>query len=50
MNTEMKKDVWWVQSIMKYWLLYFIKHKNDMHVPAVLQKLYRLFGFELSKN
>ena len=35
----MKKDMWWVQSLMKYWLLYFIKHKNDMHAPAVLHKL-----------
>ena len=22
-----------------------IKHKNDMHAPVALQKLYRLFGF-----
>ena len=34
MNTEMKKDVWWVQSIMKYELLYFIKYKNNMYAPA----------------
>ena len=43
----MKKHLWWVQSVMKIWVLYFIKHKNDMHASAALQKLYRLF--ELSK-
>ena len=27
-----------------------MKHKNNMHAPAALQKLHiRLFGFELSK-
>ena len=36
----MKQEVWWVQSLMKVLeLLYFIKHKNDMHAPAALQKL-----------
>ena len=34
---------------MDYMLLYYIKHKNDIHAPAALQKLYRLFGVELSK-
>ena len=39
---EMKQEVWWVQSLMKVWVdnYYFIKHKNDMHVLAVHQKLY----------
>ena len=37
----MKQEVRWMQTLMKvasYGLLYFIKHKNDMHAPAVLQK------------
>ena len=46
----MKKDVWWVQSIMKYELLYFIKHKNDMYALAALQKPYiDCLAFALSK-
>ena len=28
-----------------YELLHFKKYKNDMHVPAALQKPFRLFGF-----
>ena len=35
----MKQKMWWVQSRKKHGLLYFIKHKNDMHAPAALQKL-----------
>ena len=27
------------------YVLYFIKHKNDMHAPAALQNPFRLFGF-----
>ena len=41
----MKQGMWWVQSLRKYGLLYFVKHKSDMHAPALLQKLYRLFSF-----
>ena len=35
----MKQEVWWVQSLMtgKYWLLYHLKHKNDMRARAALQ-------------
>ena len=35
-----------------YGLLYFIKHKNDIHAPEALQKLAMAIGylaFELSK-
>ena len=40
MHIEMTQNVWWVQSLMKVnGLLYFIKHKNDMHAHAILQKL-----------
>ena len=35
----MKQGVWWVQSLGKYGLLYFVKHKTDMHASAALQKL-----------
>ena len=35
----MKQEVWWVQSLMKVWVVIFIKHKNDMHAPVALQKL-----------
>ena len=38
-----------MQSHRKYELLYFIKHKNDMHAPAVIQKLLDCLAFELSK-
>ena len=41
----MKQKLWWVQSLMKYELLYFIKYKNNMHAPASLQKPFKLFGF-----
>ena len=36
---EMKQEVWYVQFLMKVRLPYFIKHKNDLHAPAALQKL-----------
>ena len=39
MHIEVKQEVWWLQFLMKVWDVYFIKHKNDMHVPAALQKL-----------
>ena len=38
--------------LWNYELLYFIKHMNDMHVPAVLQKLHNYIvclASELSK-
>ena len=46
----MKQQMWWVQSLMKVYVATFIRHKNDMHVPAALQKL-TIGGlvFELSK-
>ena len=50
MHTEMKQEVWQVQSLMKVWLQYFTKHKNDMHAPAALQRLaIGCLVFELSK-
>ena len=39
MYIEMNQGVWWEQSLGKYGLLYFVKHKNDMHASAALQKL-----------
>ena len=39
MHIEMKWGVWWVQSLKKNGLLYFIKCKKYMHAPAALQKL-----------
>ena len=32
----------------KVWVM-FCETRYDKHAPAALQKLYRLFGFELSK-
>ena len=40
MHIEVKQEMWWVQSLIKV----FIKHKYDMHVPTVIQKIYRVFG------
>ena len=42
--------MWWVQSLMKVCVAIFIRHKNDMHAPAALQKLtIGCLVFELSK-
>ena len=46
---EMKQEVWWVHSLIKVGLLYFIKYKNDMYAPAAPQKPFRLLAFKLSK-
>ena len=35
MHTELKQEVWLVQSLMRVWA----PHKSDMHAPAALQKL-----------
>ena len=38
----MKQEMCWVRSLMKVYMgcyNYFIKHKNDLHAPAALQKL-----------
>ena len=43
----MKQRVYIVGAILwKYQLLYYVKHKNGMHAPVALQKL---FDFEVSK-
>ena len=45
MHIEMKQGCGGYTPLWKNEFLYFIKYKNDMHAPAALQKLYRLFGF-----
>ena len=39
----MKQEFDGCNSSSKYGALYFIKHKDDMHAPAALQKLKLLY-------
>ena len=38
MLIEMNQKLWWVQSLRKYGLLYFVNHENEIYAPVALQK------------
>ena len=47
MHIEMKPGMWWVQSLMKVWVVIFYKTQEWHGCPAVFQKprSYKLFSF-----
>ena len=35
----MKQEVWWVQFLIKVWVIYIYKAQDGMHAPVALQNL-----------